>query len=79
MNIDERTITQFEAKIYRFARKACKEPGRITDMEYNELKKLGLSEIQIIELVAVIGLAASNAIWFECLDLAPADWYTREA
>lgn len=77
ITINEKFLTELEVKVYKFVKKACKEPARITDMEFNELKKLGLSELQIIELVSTIGLAISDAIWYEVFDITPPAWLSK--
>lgn len=74
ININEKVLTELEVKSLKFVKKCCTEPNRITDMEFNELKEAGLSELQLVELVNNIGLAITDAIWYEAFDIVPPSW-----
>lgn len=55
-NIESPQITPRDKKIIEYARKATLTPHKITEEETDELKALGLSESQIVEVLGVMEL-----------------------
>lgn len=55
-NIESPQITPRDKKILEYARKATLTPHKITDAETNELKSLGLTDSQIVEVLGVMEL-----------------------
>ncbi len=54
-----------------FARKAALDPGSLTSADLLALKRGGLTDEELLELVMVAGLAAWANIWSITADLAP--------
>ncbi len=47
---------------------------RITDMEINKLKELGLTDKDIVVIIGTVALASANYIIIDSLDLRPPPW-----
>lgn len=54
--IEKSIFTEKERELITFARKANKDPNRITDKEYESLKKAGASDSEIVETLGVMEL-----------------------
>lgn len=54
--IEKSTFTEKERELITFARKANKDPNRITDKEFGKLKKAGASDSEIVEALGVMEL-----------------------
>ena len=54
--IEKSMFTEKERELITFVRKANKEPIRITDKEYETLKKTGASDSEIVEALGVMEL-----------------------
>jgi uncharacterized peroxidase-related enzyme len=55
-DIEKSDFTEKERGLITFARKANKDPNRITDAEFEELKKTGATEPEIVEALGVMEL-----------------------
>ena len=55
-DIGKSDFTEKERKLITFARKANKDPNRITDEEFEVLKKTGATEPEIVEALGVMEL-----------------------
>lgn len=55
-NIESPEITPRDKKILEYARKATLTPHKITDSETDELKSLGMTDSQIVEILGVMEL-----------------------
>lgn len=55
--------------LLKFATKAAKAAHRITDMEINQLRQLGMSDEDLVDIVGTIALAAANYMVIDILDL----------
>ena len=55
-NIEESGFTEKERVLITFARKANKDPNKITDEEFTLLKQTGADETEIVEALGVIEL-----------------------
>jgi len=55
-DIEKSDFTEKERKLITFARKANKDPNRITDEEFEGLKKTGATEPEIVEALGVMEL-----------------------
>ena len=55
-DIEKSDFTEKERKLITFARKANKDPNRITDEEFEVLKKTGATEPEIVEALGVMEL-----------------------
>jgi len=75
IEMDETYFSLKQIKILKFAVKTCFEPNRITDMEFNELRKLGLSDSDFVEVIETATAALSIARLTEALDLEADEWY----
>ncbi|OPX93578.1 MAG: Carboxymuconolactone decarboxylase family protein [Pelotomaculum sp. PtaB.Bin104] len=58
-NIDGADISSPVKKVLKLSVKATREPNNITDTELNEIKALGYSDTQIVELLSVVDLFTS--------------------
>ncbi|GAV23255.1 carboxymuconolactone decarboxylase family protein [Carboxydothermus pertinax] len=58
-NIDDANIPAELKKVLTFAVKATREPNNISEAELNEIKALGYSDAQIVELLSVVDLYTS--------------------
>ncbi|MBU6392877.1 MAG: peroxidase-related enzyme [Planctomycetota bacterium] len=54
--IEKSMFTEKERELITFVRKANKDPNRITDKEYESLKKTGASDSEIVEALGVMEL-----------------------
>jgi alkylhydroperoxidase family enzyme len=77
IEMDETYFSLKQIKILKFAVKTCFEPNRITDMEFNELRKLGLSDSDFVEVIETATTALSIARLTETLDLVADEWYAN--
>lgn len=55
-NIEKSELSQRDQKILQYVRKATLTPHRITDHETVELKSLGLTDSQLVEMLGVMEL-----------------------
>ncbi len=55
-NIENPEITPRDKKILEYVRKATLTPHKITDTETDEIKSLGLTDSQIVEVLGVMEL-----------------------
>ncbi len=55
-NIEKSEMSQKDQKILQYVRKATLTPHKITDRETNELKSLGLTDSQLLEILGVMEL-----------------------
>ena len=55
-DIEKSDFTEKEQRLITFARKANKDPNRITDEEFEGLKKTGATEPEIVEALGVMEL-----------------------
>ncbi len=55
-NIEKSELSQRDQKILQYVRKATLTPHRITDHETAELKSLGLTDSQLVEMLGVMEL-----------------------
>ena len=55
-NIDEAEFTEKERALITFARKANKDPNKITDEEFVLLRKIGADEAETVEALGVMEL-----------------------
>lgn len=58
----------------QFARKVAKEAYRITDMEINQIRQLGMTDEDLVDIIGTIVLATANAIIIDSLDLPGSAW-----
>lgn len=58
-DIDGSDVSEAVKKVLKLSVKATREPYKITDDEWQELKNLGYSEAQIVELFSVVDLYTS--------------------
>ncbi len=72
--MDEKFLTPHELAILKFSQKAAKSAHRIADMEINQLKKLGLTDHDLVVIIGTVALAAANYIIIDSLDLLPPPW-----
>lgn len=54
--IEKSKFTEKEREIITFVRKANKDPNKITDEEFEELRKRGASDSEIVEALGVMEL-----------------------
>ena len=64
--------------ILKFAQKVAKEAHRVTDMEIKQLRELGFSDEDLIDLVGTIALGLANYVIIDTLDLPVSDWMGEE-
>ena len=72
--MDKDYLSPLEFTILKFSQKAAKAAHRITDMEINQLKQLGLTDHDIVVIISTVALAAANYIIIDSLDLIPPPW-----
>lgn len=72
--LDKDILTPLELAILKFAQKAAKSAHRITDMEFNQLKQLGLTDHDLVVIIGTVALASANYIIIDSLDLRPPPW-----
>jgi alkylhydroperoxidase family enzyme len=72
--MDKEFLTPKELTILKFAIKAAKEAHRITDMEVNQLKQIGITDEDLVEIVATVALAAANYVIADSLDIPAPDY-----
>ncbi|SJZ83919.1 carboxymuconolactone decarboxylase family protein [Selenihalanaerobacter shriftii] len=68
-DIDEADIKDKEKKILKFAVKSTTEAHKISDQEFKLIKDLGLTEVELVELVSVIDLFTSFNIFIDTLEV----------
>jgi alkylhydroperoxidase family enzyme len=69
--MDKEFLTPEELTILKFAIKAAKEAYRITDMEVNQLKQIGITDEDLVDIVGTVALAAANYVIAESLYTTP--------
>lgn len=62
-------FTEKEQRLISFARKANKDPNGITDREFEELKKTGVSDPEIIEALGVMELFTAFNKFIDSLNI----------
>lgn len=70
-NIESPQITPRDKKILEYAKKATLTPHKITEEETDELKALGLSESQIVEVLGVMELFTGYNKFIDSLAIPP--------
>lgn len=70
-NIESPQITPRDKKILEYTRKATLTPHKITEEETDELKALGLSESQIVEVLGVMELFTGYNKFIDSLAIPP--------
>jgi len=68
-DIGKSDFTEKERKLITFARKANKDPNRITDEEFEVLKKTGATEPEIVEALGVMELFAAFNKFLDSLNV----------
>jgi uncharacterized peroxidase-related enzyme len=68
-DIEKSDFTEKERKLITFARKANKDPNRITDEEFEVLKKTGATEPEIVEALGVMELFAAFNKFLDSLNV----------
>jgi len=68
--IEKSMFTEKERELITFARKANKDPNRITDKEYESLKKTGVSNSEIVEALGVMELFTAFNKFLDSLNVA---------
>jgi len=68
-DIENSDFTEKERKLITFARKANKDPNRITDEEFEGLKKTGATEPEIVEALGVMELFAAFNKFLDSLNV----------
>lgn len=68
-DIDGADISPALKKVLKFSVKATREPNNITDTELNEIKALGYSDAQIVELLSVVDLFTSFNKFIDALQV----------
>ncbi len=72
--LDKDFLSPLELAILKFSQKAVKAAHRITDMEINQLKDLGLMDEDLVVILGTVALASANYIIIDSLDLRPPPW-----
>lgn len=67
--IEKSKFTEKEREIITFVRKANKDPNRITDKEYESLKKTGASDSEIVEALGVMELFTAFNKFLDALNV----------
>ncbi|ODS30458.1 MAG: hypothetical protein SCARUB_04439 [Candidatus Scalindua rubra] len=68
-DIEKSEFTEKEQGLITFARKANKDPNRITDEEFEGLKKTGATEPEIVEALGVMELFAAFNKFLDSLNV----------
>jgi uncharacterized peroxidase-related enzyme len=68
-DIEKSDFTEKERGLIIFARKANKEPNRITDEEFEVLRKTGATEPEIVEALGVMELFAAFNKFLDSLNV----------
>ncbi len=68
-DIEKSDFTEKEQRLITFARKANKDPNRITDEEFEVLKKAGATEPEIVEALGVMELFAAFNKFLDSLNV----------
>ena len=68
-DIEKSDFTEKERGLITFARKANKDPNRITDEEFEGLKKTGATEPEIVEALGVMELFAALNKFLDSLNV----------
>lgn len=83
---DYEEFTDRQRTVTEFARQAANDPKRISEEDLAELEAVGFDDSDVIELLAVIGLAQFGNTIADTLNLRPADdtpeleqYYSRAA
>lgn len=66
---DKLACTQKEQKLIAFARKANKDPNKICDEEFEDLKKAGATDSEIVEALGVMELFTSFNKFLDSLNV----------
>jgi uncharacterized peroxidase-related enzyme len=74
VRLDKGFLSLEELTILQFARKVAKEAYRITDMEINQIRQLGMTDQDLVDIIGTIVLATANAIIIDSLDLPRSPW-----
>jgi len=72
--LDKEVLSPLDLAILKFAQKAARSAHRITDMEFNQLKQMGLTDHDIVVIIGTVALASANYIIIDGLDLRPPPW-----
>lgn len=67
--IKKSMFTEKERELITFVRKANKDPNRITDKEYESLKKTGASDSEIVEALGVMELFSAFNKFLDALNV----------
>lgn len=65
--MDKRYISERDYRVLQYALKAATEPSRITDKDFEEIRKLGFSNIELLEITEAIASAVYQVIYSESL------------
>ncbi|MBM7557425.1 carboxymuconolactone decarboxylase family protein [Halanaerobacter jeridensis] len=68
-DIDSADISKKRKKILNFAVQSTTNPHQISDAEFNQIKELGFTDAEIVELVSVIDLFTSFNIFLDTLEV----------
>jgi uncharacterized peroxidase-related enzyme len=68
-DIDSADISEERKKILNFAVQSTTNPHQISDAKFNQIKELGFTDAEIVELVSVIDLFTSFNIFLDTLDV----------
>lgn len=75
IRIDQERLSKVECRILRYALKSSSEPLRVTDQDFDELKELGMSNWELVEMQEIITRAAYYVNFSNTLNLKAESWY----
>jgi ferredoxin-thioredoxin reductase catalytic subunit/uncharacterized protein YciW len=75
IRIDEDLLDEKEKVILKYAFKCSSEPLRVTDLDFEIIRDVGMSEWEIVEMQEVITRAAYYINYSNTLDLTAEPWY----
>jgi alkylhydroperoxidase family enzyme len=67
MEMDRKYIDDREYKVLKYSIKAAKEPRRITDQEFDDIRNLGFSNVELLEITETIANAVYQVIYADSL------------
>ena len=69
MRLKNQNLRRKERELITFVRKANKDPNKITDEEFEELRKRGASDSEIVEALGVMELFTSFNKFLDSLNV----------
>ncbi len=67
-------IPDWEKKVLKFVEEAATEPHKITDQEFKQIRSLGFTNEEMVEIAEVIAMFVGIARLVAILDIEPDEW-----